>query len=447
MTEVEKKGIATHVKKLRNDSYSFILAGEGGKYHVISKDRVDEGNLAVINGVESNGSIFAKSVSSRFINEDEIREMFKKAEESVHLNDIKPLVDDPVMDELWPHIKDMAKKIHVASMFNRQTIMRFHGDADGVTSAICISSIISARRIQQNLVTYTPRDALGDIAVLKDTFMPLVIFVDFGSGEESIPGIELIRAAGIDLYIIDHHPPSNKVKELSFAINPWFISNNPEVSKFTAGYLSYEIARLLGHDNRWILGASISGDKSNILPIDERDKNNALVIDYLTTFSAYGNNIDFYTSVLNDRDLYNTILNQAKESLELVRLQAEKLAKVKRIGELEIYTLSVDRVVKKTDFPSRGKIASQLYEVVKHKNALVLAYSDYGLIFRVTDGAFSKGIKANEIISKLKDLYPNIIVGGGGHSKAASIRFLKGNQQFIMEEVMRIVRSIMESSP
>ena len=113
-------------------------------------------------------------------------------------------------------LKNAGLTMMAAKRLGRAVLLRFHGDADGIAGAFAISRVLSCRASQQNSATYTVRDALRDIAGIGQESRPLAIMLDFGSGENCAEGLALLRAAGIEIIVIDHHPmdPRSASREL-----------------------------------------------------------------------------------------------------------------------------------------------------------------------------------------------------------------------------------------
>jgi len=136
--------------------------------------------------------------------------------------------------------------------------------------------------------------------------------------------------------------------------------------------------------------------------------------------------------------LYDSMLKQAKESLERLKESVKANLKKKEKDGTNIYLIGLDKIAKAGEFPGRGKITSIAYDMVKDENAVVIGYSEKFIIFRITDGA-AKRVKANEIIEKIKSSAPDFVESGGGHERAASLKVRKGFEKEILEEILKII--------
>ena len=120
--------------------------------------------------------------------------------------DSPTLLKDDVSAGIWPLMRKAALLILEARKLGRSVQLRFHGDADGISGALALTKAVRCKSFQQNSAAYSVRDALRDISAIGQENMPLVILLDFGSGENCSEGLSLLRAAGIEYLVIDHHP-------------------------------------------------------------------------------------------------------------------------------------------------------------------------------------------------------------------------------------------------
>ena len=430
--EIEREGIVRSTKKLKN-GFLITLITSKGKISFISNEYVDENAYVKVSLSPTSKGFFGSIVSKRDTTKYDFENIVDELRKSIKI-DYEPLIKDEVMDKLKEDIIKFAKDFLVSSILERDVVIHFHHDADGIVSAFAITSIVKGRTFQHNSAIYSVKDALNDIQSLRFGFMPMVINLDFSSNEESREGIDILKAAGIDVYIIDHHPGS--ILNVN-VLNPWKYFE--DCSKYTAGYLSSEVARAAGKKVNMIK-VSLAGDKSDLMNVSEEAKEKALVLDFLATYNVYGNNLDFYREVLNKKELYSTILIKAKEKLFEVREEIKKQMKPIDVKGISIYFVKVDVVAKNSEFPSKGKITSQAYELVKDKPAIVVGISNRSLIFRISEEAYKRGISANDIIEELKRRMPNAFESGGGHAKAAALRIKNPDYiSAIKEEIKHVV--------
>ena len=100
------------------------------------------------------------------------------------------------------------------------------------------------------------------------------------------------------------------------------------------------------------------------MEITAKDRERALVFDFVASYSSYGNRLDFYKDLVNDSSLYNSILLKANEHIENVSSAISKSMKRESLGNgLLFITLDIDKVARKSEFPGRGKITSRALEM------------------------------------------------------------------------------------
>lgn len=373
---------------------------------------------------------------------DNDKKIIDKSIDKLEIEDLTLLVNDELVSQLKPKIKVLAKLILIAKKLNRFVLLRFHNDADGISAALAITSILSCHTIQQNSAVYTTRDAINDLNIIQYQNSPMIIFVDFGLSEESIEGLKLLKSNNVEILIIDHHPPSKGAINLAnFILSPWQVSENDECSKYPAGYLACELARFAGVKNiDYLASISCAGDKSNILKIEEKDREKAIVLDHLAINPDYKNNLDFYRRVLNDKDTFESLLQQTRDKMAQITEDLKKIMKKHVFVELSVYVFDIDKIAKKYEFPSRGKIATQAFELLGNKQPnIIIGYGNRTVILRINDLAVNLGHNADKLIQELKNSVETLIESGGGHAKAAAIRTKPGFAKTVCNELIKII--------
>lgn len=412
--------------ELEFESGSFFEVGQG--LRVSGKVYNDRGFMKLdITSIEKTGGNYAQ--------------MLEKIEAGVHVKEANFLVQDETMEMLKERVYSCAKKLLAAKKLGRHILLRFHSDADGISAALAITKILRAYTSQQNSATYSVYDAMRDIGNLQGEKNPLVILVDFGSGAGSAEGLKILKASGAEIMVIDHHPNEGNVGENSHLfLSPWAISSNERASSYVAGYLAVEVARACGIDGiEYLARIACAGDKSSILPVEEKDREVAVVLDYMATYSGFGNKLDFYKNALENEELYASVLVQAREALDRITEDVKANMKKRLDGPVSVYTLDTDKV-KSKEFPGKGKITTRGFELAGDAPAVVLGTWKNGLSFRINDGAIGKGVHANEIIASLKKEMPDFIEGGGGHARAASLRIREGFVDSVVEKIIEKVK-------
>ncbi len=334
-------------------------------------------------------------------------------------------------------ILKVAKKLLAAKILGRFVLLRFHHDADGISGAIAIRKTIPLRTYQQNSAVYSAKEAFRDLEILSHENRPLVILVDFGSNDASREGIDLLNAAGIESVLIDHHPPGKGLESVSLSLSVWK-TGEKDPSSYCAGYLSAEVAECCGSESRKLAAIAAAGDKSGILPVGDEEKKYALVFDYLAAYSSYGNRLEFYIQVFQKKELCDSIWKQAEEKIESAVAPLMERLNEKSIHGCRVVLADVEGSFVKGEFPSRGKITTAVFERIGGKEPLVVVgKGEQTIILRANQAAVDAGIKSGEIARGVAEKLKGLVVGGGGHGKAAAIRVKKEFVKEVTEEVLR----------
>lgn len=367
-------------------------------------------------------------------------EIERKVSESAKLDELKNF--DETIGKMKDDFEKIAGKIYAAQQLGRFVTVRFHGDADGISSALILKKFLRANYIQQNSAVYSVGDAIRDLEKMGQQFKPLLIFVDLGSGEDSEQGLGLLKAGGIEIMGIDHHPPAEGTKgDFSMSLNSWN-AGVEDGSKYPAGFLCSMLAGMFGVESNGLEKIACAGDKSGILQISEEDEERALVLDFVAAYSGHGNSADIYSGILSNKTLFDSMLLQANAKMEETDALVRKNMKKIRAGGVEICTLNLDNIAEKREFPGKGKITGRMLDLVGGKTPMVaIGYAKKSVIFRLNDEAVSNGIKANGIIEKMKQNFSDFVENGGGHARAAALRIKEGFENAAMEEIIKIIES------
>ncbi len=417
----------------------YALTDGKSDYSFQSEDNIPQGSFVEIQGeVDGNRIVPTLIIILEGKEAEEAQEKIK-VNMKEQIGEGPSIVQDDVTKGLWPMLGEAALEIIAAKRTGRFVLLRFHGDADGICGAFAISGMVRCKAFQQNSAVYTVKDAFRDIGAVGQEANPLIILLDFASNDASKEGIELLKAAHIQHMVIDHHPFGESPPE--GVINPFTLTSDG--SRYSAGYLACEIAISCGMDReeaRGLAGIACSGDKSDLLPHDEKDAEKARVLDFLAAHVSFGNNLDFYKKVMEKDELFTSIARQAQESIE----NAAAKVKVKQMkeGELSIVTFTLDNIVKKGEWPPAGKITTKIFEDMKDRGPLVvIGYNERSLIIRLNEGAERLGANANGLAKEMCDTMPGLIYGGGGHTRAGAIRVKEG---FARDVLGRLVERIKE---
>lgn len=422
----------------RRDGTSYMLTDGESEVEMRSREFYKRGTPLFVSGtIASEGGFFILKPDKVEPVQGAYARVLEKAEECAVPKKEKFMVDG-LMESLRPRVDAVARKLIAAKKTGRFVLLKFHNDADGVAGALALTRVLRAETRQQNSALYRVADGMRDVNVIRYERSPLVVFVDCGSGEESREGLQLLRAGGAEIVVIDHHPPFEGVEGMCSAfLSPWAVSEEESASTYPAGYLCVEVARGCGaNGTEHLAKIACAGDKSGIMPIADEDREKALVIDYMATYAEFGNRLEFYEHALGDRELYSSILFQAKERMERVKEEVGRMMKKKLEGPVAVYTADFDKVGSR-EFPGKGKLTSRAFELVMHDGpVVVLGVWEGGISFRVNEEAAIMGVNATKIISAAKGKMGDFIESGGGHGRAASLRIKKGFTKEVLEEVI-----------
>ena len=442
-TPIENAECIITKRKKHRGQFSYLVTDGEGELEFESGKFMQIGSELSISGTVERQYGFLQIIKPEVEPAEGIyAEILAKVEAGINAKEVPFLASGEVMDKLRPEIMLCAKKLLAAKRMGRHILMRFHNDADGITGALAITKILGKTYThQQNSANYTVYDSMRDIGGLQSEKNPLVILLDFACGADSAEGLKLLRASGAEIVIIDHHPNEGHAEEnSSLLINPWRISSSESASSYVAGYLSVEVARACGEEGVEPLASiACAGDKSKLLPVSEKDIEGAIVLDYMATYSGFGNKLDFYKNAIENKELYASVLVQAREALDRITDEVKANMKKRFEGPVSVYTIDTERV-KSKEFPGKGKITTRGFELVEGP-AVVLGVWKNGLSFRINDGAIEKGVEANKIIASLKEEMPDFILGGGGHARAASLKIREGFVDSVVEKIIEKVKT------
>ncbi len=444
------EGMLTRSYSVKGKYESIIFDGKE-EIEVVSEKFFPSGSLVKVEGTIENffGILKLKASSMELIPKEEVegkyKEIQEKAEANVPLKEISFLVNDQMMSQLKDQIILVARKLYAAQKLGRNIVIKFHNDGDGICGALSLSQFLKANYIQNNSAVYTVAIALKDLSFLQHTRAPLLVFVDFGAGLESKAGLELLKAGGIELVIIDHHPPLEGISNYaSCVLNPWAVEYSESSSLHTAGYLCAEISRMLGGDSERYGRISLTSDKSDLLEFSEEIKNAGIVLNYVAAYSSHSSTLEFYSKVLEDKELFSSILLQAKEKIDELLLLSKHCLKEEKAGKFSVFTINLGNIVKKHEFPGLGKSATQVFEafIPKDSPSVLVAYGPGTIVLRLNNLAIENGADGTKIVSLLKENMRDFIENGGGHARAAALRVKEGFEKNIVDEVIEILSTL-----
>jgi RecJ-like exonuclease len=347
------------------------------------------------------------------------------------------LIDDEVTRALVPRFERAAELIREALAEGRPLIVRYDGDADGISSAFSLVEAIeglakekgydlgSVRTVQGEAAIYFEGDArldAGNAAGLE--VKPLVVFLDHAGNPESVPGLAILREAGFSLIVVDHHPtrPRQEEQLADVFVSPFAFTERG--SEYPTALLAYEVAKRV-----WPAQASrreyaewgLQADASPFRPKELLRE--PIVLDYLAKYNEDASSLPRYRRAMGNPAevgrLYRLATEKTKEALE----RAERYTKAERRPGLTLVLLKLGFL--RSRWPSKREVLNLTHErsCNRHPGPLVtLGYGGDKLMFRVSTEAHAKGFRSNEFIAELKKEFPEVIKSGGGHERAAAVR-------------------------
>ncbi|MCS7122813.1 MAG: hypothetical protein NZ908_02570 [Candidatus Micrarchaeota archaeon] len=336
-----------------------------------------------------------------------------------------------ISNDMKQHMLEFAKKILRYKLENRFLILRSHNDADGFGAAVGISKIFPyAMKIIYPNPNYQIKDAISDISILLNKSNSALILTDLGGNVESLQALNLLKVHGIEFLVIDHHPFQNPNRD-RFLIS-WEYDNT---GKYTATYLTHEIARILGYDTDEFLHIGLVGDKSSLVEPTEELKMKSIVLDFLTSFTS---DYNFIYTVMSNPHLYREYEISAREKYMEIANLIDRHSYV-QIGKIKVYFIDAEPIIKRIEFQSTGKIASYILENAG-EDSVVVVHNNSRYTIRIGEGAFRLGIDTHKIMNSISDM-----IAGGGHLKAASFRFHSTNRKIIQHRILNSIKKVLEN--
>lgn len=360
----------------------------------------------------------------------------------------KLLVEDEISKRMLADMGLAAKKLSEAAKKGRSVLVRFHCDADGITSGIALYNALRGARVtlaQNNSAVYEAKEAVRDLSGVLGQPNALLVMADFGANGESREALSLIKAAGAEIMVIDHHPPANE----TVALISHFVSPHKEgiggTSDYTAGFLCSHIAKMAGANSEAmdsLAGISLIGDKSKFAPQNEQLLKKALVLDYLSSFGNFPNAGEFYSKILSREALWMEFYSNAQEKIDQIREKAGALCKKSVENGAGIVIVPLEKLAPYSqgfEFPSKGKACGIAFEALREegKPFVAIGHSKKTVNFRASREAVAKGFSARKIISQIKNELPNCIEAGGGHDAAASMKIRDECEAIVLEAALK----------
>lgn len=357
------------------------------------------------------------------------------------------LVNDEAMRKLEPTIGKMVSLAARALLELTPALVRFNDDCDGISAGILVKNALAEfvreKKIplpkgflkgkQCNSAVYESGEAAydcQDFASERFGRKPLLFLLDFGANEESVEGLEL-ASGNFDILVIDHHVYSPKAKGIARAfVNPLETGGS---SSHTTGLLAFEFARRLSTGDEEYAHYSMQSDKSAFW--DKRERKQALVLDFL---ARQGMTLERYEKALRDETEFHYL--EASSKINAAIAKALPTAKEEDVGGAVLANINLEGVVRKNEFPPKGKVLNGIQEHFEKQNPLAasVGFDSSTIQFRVSKPLHARGFKATRVIGLVKKEYPWL--SGGGHEQAAAMRFDSEHAKAILEKTLDYCR-------
>lgn len=441
------------VFKTVSTSPDYVLLTPNG-YATIKQEQsesdFDDGDLVEATGELRGGVLHSHSVE-KIHNEKLEREIENLLEEKSAPKKAKRLIENKALDDLEPAIEKTARFVGRKILEMTPVKIRFNDDCDGISAGLLVENALLAfaetncvplphgfiRNRQCNSAVYDLKQAEIDCDEAKAfARKSLLILLDFGANEESIPALEK-ASEDFDTVIIDHHAFSQKAASLAKAfLSPMTVRSGS--SSHTTGLMAFEFALALsGRADEKLAWFSLQSDKS-VLRKKEESKE-PVVLDYL---AGEHETLSFYRKVLEDPNGIAFHFAQAQAKLRNSSEKALKQAKVFEIANAKLVVVPLTGIVEKNAFPPKGKV---LNEVQKHfegkegeRLVASMGYDSTTIQFRVSRALHSAGFKSTDVIKQIATLFP---VSGGGHEQASAMRFQEDLSQAIVEKTIGLCKA------
>ena len=365
------------------------------------------------------------------------------------------LFDDSCMRALLPSIERCAQSIRGWLSEGRLLVIRFNDDCDG---AVCGMELFSAAAafarengidtkgvgaFQLESAVYSQKDAFDDLSRARDAARKLALVIaDLGANEESYEGVKALKDAGARVCIIDHHPPFAQTLALcdcaasSHEYDP--------TGSHTAGLVAYEVARRIfarAADEEWVHW-SLQSDKSALAK--KRDHAGAIALDYLSHFSEKQSTAQYYIEKISDERTIALCVKLAA-GYEAKALQSGlKHSKITPVSDGALLVVcDISRAVKKGGYPPKGMCLNLVQDYLSNRHGgkavVSLGFSGDSIGMRANAGAIRRGFDSNRVIRALKKEFGEAVHSGGGHTAAASVRFVESHARTILERASALV--------
>ena len=451
-----------------------------------------EGNTvkAVVTINEYNGELEGEIKKIEKLSDNEHKVYLEKIillqKKRAEVKEIPFLIKNSILDKLKPLMIKAAFEIRLAIIQNRPIIIRHHNDTDGYCAGYALEKAILPliekehgsekagyeffMRSPCQAPFYEIDDSIRDTATSLRNMakfsnkMPLVVITDNGSTPEDLFGIKQGKVHGIEFIVIDHHFFDKDVisKEVLTHVSPFLVGE--EGSKFSAGMLGAELARLINNVPGLEVLPAIAGlaDRIDIenpdtlkeyVKIAEKE---GYTRELLINISKVIDFVSAKVRFMEVREYIGVVFGEPRhKQKELVGLMAPYIigleekglaiaksnTRIEKIGKTSLQLLDIENTFPGFGFyPKPGKCVGMVHDDLQKtkeiNNLITAGLMKTAITIRATDGA---NFSMHELISYLGKNTPNSFVEGGGHKNAGSITFLPNKQEEILDLMRKFI--------
>ena len=358
--------------------------------------------------------------------------------------------------KLKPLLCIAAQRIRQAIQSDQPVILRHHGDADGSCGAILLEKALQdlcrsmglkpeyyVYRMPSKLPWYDVADALWDASFSKRVVEskghapPLIVVIDNGSTEEDVFALTVMNALGFSVVVIDHHHPG-EIKDGKVAIDPFVeVHVNPLLVGGTywscSGMLCYEIAHLINPNVNLPVIAAIAAVADRSQSEEGRSyiemsgktieelKELALCFDFLPYHLRTEAGTALFDAVLSDKDLSGQIVSEVNATINRQMHVLLPQVVVHNSAHAWLAVSDLGKLGERFSFPPAGKLTGVIHDTLKERNkekGMTIGLVPGLIIIRATEPFFPVRV----IIEWFKKAHPDILISGGGHDVAGTIK-------------------------
>ncbi|MBM3229683.1 hypothetical protein FJZ26_04595 [Candidatus Parvarchaeota archaeon] len=382
------------------------------------------------------------------------------------------LVKDGALEKMLPEFWRAAEFLQQQARKCKKVIIRYHNDADGICSALCISQALKlveqAQRQgtgeagfavsanESRSATYFALDAQEDALRASDAgARALFVFVDFASNQESANGLRELRqsAPGCSMMLVDHHPVDAKTRgQYDFVLTQFDYGAS---TNYSAGVLCAHLAGAClklsekGQKDsgylKLLCDVSLVADKSTLVRHTKKLEQIAHALDYAAMQGKQKSLEQFKKIVFGGPEL-DELIGLVGQQAGQLQQAAQEFSRMKKIGRFKVSLIQVDKLAGKYPGLGRAKAVDGIFWQQNRGNEseplVAIGHGDRLVTFRANKAAIDAGFAATKIVAHIEQDLKGALMAGGGHDSAASLRLHAGFGTLVYEEVLKMIEKI-----